>query len=114
MAADVDHLMLLPRRFSIALVSALSLVIAACGGGGGGETPFLATGGGGDTSGSQSSPSAPASVEPGGVPSSGDAASARNQLPDVTVIDVATGSEVNLRALVPADNPLVLWFWAPH
>ncbi len=35
-------------------------------------------------------------------------------LPDLSVTDVESGSEVSLRSLVPADRPVLLWFWAPH
>ena len=37
-----------------------------------------------------------------------------NQLPDVDVVDLATGQNVNLASFAPADRPIVLWFWAPH
>ena len=35
-------------------------------------------------------------------------------LPDVTVRDAATGQPVALAAQLPADRPLLVWFWAPH
>lgn len=35
-------------------------------------------------------------------------------LPDVNLIDVATGAEVNLARMVPSEKPTLYWFWAPH
>ncbi len=37
-----------------------------------------------------------------------------SDLPSVDVVNVATGATVNLASFAPADQPLVLWFWAPH
>jgi len=37
-----------------------------------------------------------------------------NQLPDVVVDDVGAGNKVNLRNVVPADTPILLWMYAPH
>jgi len=39
---------------------------------------------------------------------------AGNQLPDVVVDDVGAGNKVNLRNVVPADTPILLWMYAPH
>jgi hypothetical protein len=49
-------------------------------------------------------PSPTAAAEPAG----------ENQLPNVNVIDIATGDEVLLSSYAPAATPIVLWFWAPH
>jgi hypothetical protein len=38
----------------------------------------------------------------------------RTVVPNVVVRDVATGSDVNLRAFAQADRPTLYWFWAPH
>ena len=35
-------------------------------------------------------------------------------VPDLQVVDVATGASSSLRALLPGDKPVLLWFWAPH
>ena len=35
-------------------------------------------------------------------------------VPDLELIDVATGDGVQLRSLLPADTPVLFWFWAPH
>ena len=37
-----------------------------------------------------------------------------DDVPDLELIDVSTGQPVNLRMLVPAETPLLFWFWAPH
>ncbi|MEM7286348.1 MAG: hypothetical protein AAF480_08360 [Actinomycetota bacterium] len=37
-----------------------------------------------------------------------------NQLPEVEVVDLASGDNVLLSSFAPADRPIVLWFWAPH
>jgi PBP1b-binding outer membrane lipoprotein LpoB len=35
-------------------------------------------------------------------------------IPDVPVQDVETGAEISLTSIVPAEQPVLLWFWAPH
>lgn len=35
-------------------------------------------------------------------------------VPNVTVRDVGSGADLNLRALALADRPTLYWFWAPH
>ena len=37
-----------------------------------------------------------------------------DDVPDLELIDVATGDGVQLRSLLPADTPVLFWFWAPH
>jgi len=53
---------------------------------------------------------------PGPAPSAAAQAPAtgKSVLPDLAVDDVAAGSKVNLSSLVPAEQPLLVWFWAPH
>ena len=51
-------------------------------------------------------------VETGGP--AGSEAPARSSLPSVEMTDVATGDAVALARLLPADKPLLLWFWAPN
>ena len=91
------------RRLGAALVAG-AFVLSACGGGddGGGtqlpaaESPdFLGRDLGGETV---------------------DAASEipTNQLPDLVVDNVSTGTKVNLRNVVPSDRPILLWMYAPH
>jgi len=41
-------------------------------------------------------------------------AAARSVLPDLSVDDVVAGTKVDLSSLAPADQPLLVWFWAPH
>ncbi len=43
------------------------------------------------------------------------ASTADNVFPNLDVLDIATGSTVNLSAeLAGGDTPVLLWFWAPH
>lgn len=35
-------------------------------------------------------------------------------LPDVSLVDVASGEKVRLRSLLPTPLPLLVWAWAPH
>lgn len=51
---------------------------------------------------------------PAGAAQEPAAPAGRNDLPAVTVLDVAGGGPVNLRSLAPAPQPLLVWFWAPH
>lgn len=44
----------------------------------------------------------------------GSAVTLVGDVPDVEVVDVATGAKVRLRSLFPGDKPVLLWFWAPH
>ena len=37
-----------------------------------------------------------------------------NRFPDLVVDDVGRGKKVNLRNLIPADKPVLLWMYAPH
>ncbi len=69
----------------------------------------------------EASPEAPsATVEADAQPAEEPAEEApaepagENQLPDVEVVDLATGDNVLLSSFAPADRPIVLWFWAPH
>ncbi len=39
---------------------------------------------------------------------------ATNPLPDLVVDDVRRDAKVNLRNLLPAERPVLLWLWAPH
>ena len=48
-----------------------------------------------------------------GLPATDDRGIAAD-VPDLQVVDVATGGSVSLRALLPGDKPVLLWFWAPH
>jgi hypothetical protein len=93
------------RRRIVVAALAGSLVIAACGG---------------------STPDAPVSAdgttitlpepEPGPIPDLPvDAASAASPLPEVTVRRInGEGGWAQFRNELPADQPLLVWFWAPH
>ena len=107
------------RRY--ALVAAAALGLAACGGS---DSQQAATGNTGTaTPTSEAATLAPdepttAAEAPtaGREPEdTGEAAPAGpNQLPQVTVLDIATGEEVELDSFAPADKAIVLWLWAPH
>ncbi|MGI9624302.1 MAG: hypothetical protein ACR2PK_15825 [Acidimicrobiales bacterium] len=92
-----------------AIVVGLVLFASACGGGSSGlssvgtSTPAPAE----DTAGATESTEA-------GSDLAADEPSEENQLPQVPVIDIATGEEVVLSTFAPAATPIVLWFWAPH
>lgn len=64
---------------------------------------------------SDNSPTAPEVAE-GPAPTIEVAAvSAANPLPDVVVRRInCAGGWVNLKNELPADRPLLIWFWAPH
>jgi thiol-disulfide isomerase/thioredoxin len=92
---DQNRLTLRPiRRFGIAL--AVALVAAGCG-----STDD-------DKAGS-------VDVETGARPTLERAsASATSPLPDVALWDVTGQDWVQFANLVPAEKPIMLWFWAPH
>ena len=78
------------RRASLALAVAIALVLAACG-------------------------SSAAEVETGTRPDLAPAAaSAQSPLPAVTVWDVGAEDWTQLADRLPAEKPLLVWFWAPH
>ena len=39
---------------------------------------------------------------------------AESVIPEVDVVDLATGDTINLASFAPSDRPILLWFWAPH
>ncbi len=60
-------------------------------------------------------PEAPPAQAPAPEPTAETTAPApASDLPSVDLVDVGTGATVNLASFAPADQPLVLWFWAPH
>jgi hypothetical protein len=124
------------RRLAIAL-SALALVATACAGEGTATTiagsegesnpPTSQADGGLETRGSITEAEVPPTTD---APSATDPPSAQgseapvtsaaedptppSDLPDVPLIDLATGAEFSVASLVPSDTPILLWFWAPH
>lgn len=75
----------------VSIAAATALMVAACGG-----------------------PPA-ASVDPGPRPDLAVANPASTAfLPAVTVWDVGEQQWVQLANLLPADKPVLVWFWAPH
>ena len=53
---------------------------------------------------STSGPAAAASPPPAG----------RNEVPRAVVTDVSSGVDVDLRTLIPADRPILFWFYSPY
>lgn len=98
---------------AVAGLLAITLVVVACGGGGDD---------GADVSAGASeitNPDAPGSTETAPPESSAPSATTppageADFLPDIEVVDVASGETVALRSLVSAGRPTLLWFWAPH
>lgn len=87
-------------RLTAAAVSAVLLMVAACA----------------EDDPSQSSAEQTAAQEtaaPAGS-ESGAPLQASADVPGVELIDVATGDPVQLRSLLPAETPVLFWFWAPH
>lgn len=80
------------RLRALALTAAITLVAVAC---------------------AQATPSGE-SNSARGEGSGSQAVTGGNVVPDVAVLDVATGDTVDLGGLIPAERPILLWFWAPH
>ena len=76
---------------AVFVLAIVAIVAAACGG-------------------DEPSPAPPVAPEP--APPAADAGP--NTLPDVTVLDVASGESVVVSSLAPADRPILVWVWAPH
>ena len=38
----------------------------------------------------------------------------RNEVPRAVVKDVNSGEDVNLRTLIPAERPILFWFYSPY
>jgi len=55
-----------------------------------------------------------ASVDQGARPDLAVDAASANLLPAVTVWDVGEKEWVQLSNFLPADKPVLVWFWAPH
>ena len=128
------------RRLRLAVGGLIAVALAAggCGGGSGPEGADAADGssatadGGADSSpttapaeaGAATESQAPAETggdQPASDQASGESASANgaavavsDDVPDLEMVDVASGSNVRLASLVTGDKPLLLWFWAPH
>jgi hypothetical protein len=89
------------RRWRAATVAAAgAFLLAACGGSDGSAS---------ESSGATTLPAPPDEVE---VDPAADVVA--NQLPDAVVDNVTLGNKVNLRNVVPADTPILLWMYAPH
>ena len=109
------------KRSLLALGAVLLLLAAACGDTGVAEdnVPFVP-----GTSATTGTPAtgAPTTGEPtSGAPTTSAPAAPTvderppppSDYPAIEVIDLA-GGNVNLASLAPSQNPVLLWFWAPH
>lgn len=85
-----------PGRLLAAVLIGLALVAAACGGGSGSGAS------------SERPDPGPRPDLPVNEPAEG------GYLPAVTVRDVTNNRWVQLANLLPADKPMLVWFWAPH
>ncbi|MCP3854068.1 MAG: hypothetical protein GY745_09400 [Actinomycetia bacterium] len=106
-------------RRTILIFTAGSLVLAACGGSSGGDEgaaepatapvtlPRTTEAGEAGQVGPTTSAATPAPTEAAADP-------VLNLFPDVDVIEIATGETINLLSLIAIDQPVLLWFWAPH
>jgi hypothetical protein len=102
------------RHRSIAMLAGGLLVLAACGGGGDADDSAA---GGVDTAATAAAESdvlTTSGVDLGGPDVAPAAEIATNLFPDLVVDDVGRGKKVNIRNIVPADKPVLLWMWAPH
>ncbi len=91
-----------PRVRAVVIGLGMALVLAACGG---------------DTGADAGGPAAPASTSSPPAPTSAGEAPATDgtiDLPNIEVVQLATGDAVPLRSLAEPGRPTLLWFWAPH
>ena len=116
---------------------AVALVAGGCGGGSAtegadaGSTSATAAGGADSSpatapaeagaAAESQAPAEPGGDQPASEGDSGEGASANGtavavsaDVPDLEMVEVASGSNVRLASLVTGDKPLLLWFWAPH
>lgn len=98
----------------VSLLAAVAVAVAACGGGGDDDADVSA-GGTEITNPDATQPTEPSAPTESSAPPEADApAEEATFLPDIEVVDVASGEPVALRSLASADRPTLLWFWAPH
>ncbi len=123
------------RRSLVASLLALLLVASACGADsdeavtaadesspasdGDSSDESGAEGSGSDESGSEGTAEASAEDAAAGTEEDEDGAASEtageNLFPDIDVVNIVDGSNVNLAAeLGGGDLPVLLWFWAPH
>jgi len=100
------------RCASVVVAVGLGLAVAACGSSsdvGAGDPGATTTVAAGSAPEATSGPAATA-----GPPASAVPPASASILPSVPLTDVRSGATVDLASLVPAQRPLLLWFWAPH
>lgn len=106
------------RRCVPIVLMLLLTTLAACGDGSSDQR----TSAGGPEAGSSANGASPAggATTPGNSsrdesnPPNGTSTSLAGVLPDTEIFDVPSGKTVELRSLVNDDQPLLVWFWAPH
>jgi hypothetical protein len=103
------------RHRSIATLAGGLLVLAACGGGGQADDSGAADGVDiAPTAAADGDELTTSGVDLGGPDVAPASEIATNLFPDLVVDDVGRGKKVNIRNIVPADKPVLLWMWAPH
>ena len=105
----------------LGLLAGLAVVAAGCGGGGSevdvGAADEVAAPPGLTTTLARPDPAVASTPATPTAPASGATAEPLTPgsiLPPVRLTDVRSGATVDLATLVPAQQPLLLWFWAPH
>jgi hypothetical protein len=81
-------------------LAAAAIVLSGCGGSASSSSPSRAT-----DAALAVRPDAALAVRP---------ESAASALPAVIVHDLGSGQQVQLKNLLPAAKPVLVWFWAPH
>jgi hypothetical protein len=109
------------RRSTSALAAAVVgvLLLTACGGsdgdGAAADDGSAVPGAPAETASESTSDTASVGgVDLGGVEVDAASEIDSNLFPDLVVDDVTREKKVNLRNVVPSDNPVLLWMWAPH
>ncbi len=91
----------------LAPIAAMLLVVTACGDSGATGSTLATLDSGSSETLASPAVTAPATQGP-------EAPLPESDYPDVVVTDLADTSEVNLKELALEQNPVLLWFWAPH
>ena len=102
----------------LVLIAAFALLAAACGSGESAVTFASPDAGSGGAVSPSTTTTQPQSDEGPAGPTTTAAPSApidvpESDYPDVVVADLA-GGEMNLKELALEEEPVLLWFWAPH
>jgi len=85
------------------MLAAATMLAGACGG----------SGGSGQVASRDQAPASSPGATVAPDASSPAASGVANGLPDAVVRDVSSGESVQIRSLIPAAKPILVWFWAP-